>query len=294
MIYDNERTPTANLIGRRFGKLLVTEYVGYENVDYCGMKTRFFWKCKCDCGNEIITYTNNLTGHHKESCGCLRKGIDLTGKRYGRLIVIKESAPRIRKDRKSVKRVWECKCDCGNTTYVIHELLVGGHTKSCGCLQKEGTMKKDPNAITRKYARLYGIWHGIKSRCSNPNDQHHEYYYDRGIKVCPEWDNNFKSFVEWALSHGYKNDLTIDRIDVNGDYEPNNCRWATNREQQNNRRKTVYIEVYGEKLPATEVCRKYNIKYVTLMARIKRYGFTPEQAVSIEVRRGGKQSRITK
>lgn len=293
MFTDDKRKPMSNLIGRRFGKLVVTEYVGYEDAPCKGRKTLFYWKCVCDCGNTCITYSGNLTGHHKESCGCLRKGVDLTGQRYGRLIVVKESTPRIRKDRNSVKRVWECKCDCGNTTYVIHESLVSGTTKSCGCLQKEGT-PKNPNAITRKYARLYKTWHGMKARCNNPNDQHHKDYYDRGIKVCPEWNNSFKVFLEWALSHGYKNDLTIDRIDVNGDYEPNNCRWATNREQQNNRRKTIYIEVYGEKLPATEVCRKYNIKYVTLIARIKKYGFTPEQAVSIEVRRGGKQSRITK
>lgn len=293
MFYDNNRTPGVNLIGKRFGKLLVTEYIGYEKTNIKGQKTKYYWKCICDCGNETITYTGNLTGHHKESCGCIRKGVDLTGKRYGRLVVIKESAPRIRKDRKSVKRVWECKCDCGNTTYVIHESLVSGTTKSCGCLQKEGA-KKNPDAITKKYPRLYKIWSGMKARCNNPNDQHHEDYHDRGITVCPEWNNSFKEFLEWALSHGYKDDLTIDRIDVNGNYEPNNCRWATNREQQNNRRKTIYLDIYGERLPAAEVCKKYNIKYVTLMARINKYGFTPEQAVSIKIRHGGRAPRIKK
>lgn len=289
MFTDDKRKPMSNLIGRRFGKLVVTEYVGYEDAPCKGRKTLFYWKCVCDCGNTCITYSGNLTGHHKKSCGCIRKGVDLTGQRYGRLIVIKESAPRIRKDRKSVKRVWECKCDCGNTTYVIHESLVSGTTKSCGCLQKEGC-PKNPDAITRKHARLYKIWRGIKERCTKPNDQHHKNYYDRGIKVCPEW-MQFKPFMEWALSHGYEDNLTIDRIDVNGNYEPDNCRWATNKQQQNNKRNNVKYNYYGEQLTLSEIADRCNIKYGTLEARILRYNYTLEEAISKPVRRGGRKKR---
>ena len=289
MNYDNEKVPQSNLIGRRFGKLVVMEYVGYDVVTTrCGSQTHFFWKCKCDCGEECVTYTGMLTGHHKESCGCIKKGVDLTGKRFGRLIVIEESEPQKRKDGKGQKRVWKCLCDCGNITFTIQDLLVGGHSKSCGCLQREG-MPPNPESVTRKYKRLYGIWRGIKDRCNNPKDQHHKDYYDRGIKVCEEWNNSFLAFLEWALTHGYADNLSIDRIDYNGNYEPSNCRWSTNKEQQNNKRNNVRYEVDGVIMTLSEIADKYGIKCGTLSARINRYGYTIDEAINESVKYGGRR-----
>lgn len=285
MYTDDKRKPMANYIGRRFGKLVVTEYVGYD-FSRAG-KTNFFWKCLCDCGGTVITYSSNLSGHHIESCGCLKKGVDLTGNRYGKLTVIRESEPKVRKDRKSVKRVWECKCDCGKTTFVIHELLVGGHTKSCGCMSYR--KPKDPNAITIKHKRLYKIWCGMRDRCNNPKDQHHTGYYDRGIRVCDEWNKSFTPFLEWALNNGYKDTLTIDRIDVNGNYEPSNCRWATNKEQQYNKQNTVRYNVFGEYLTAPEISMKYNVNLSTFKARVSRYGYSPEAAITTPCRHPGRK-----
>lgn len=291
MIYDGKRKPISNLIGRRFGMLVVTEYVGYEFKNIKGYQcAKHFWKCKCDCGNEKITFTGNLTGDHAKSCGCTKKGIDLTGNRYGRLVVINEAEPRKRKDKSGQKRYWFCKCDCGNTCEVRQEMLVSGHTKSCGCIVKEGR-GKDPEAVTNKYARLYKIYRGMKDRCTNPNDQHHTNYYDKGVKMCDEWLNNPKAFIEWSLNNKYEDHLTIDRIDPFGNYEPSNCRWITNKEQQRNKRNTIRYNVDGEMLTLAEIAERYNIKVSTLSARVYRYGYTIEEAINAPVKLGGKINR---
>ena len=141
---------------------------------------------------------------------------DLTGQRFGRLTVL---------ERTELK--WLCKCDCGNKKIVAGGHLVSGDTKSCGCLRIKHGMRN---------TRLYSIWHGMKERCYNTKHKFYKHYGGRGIKVCEEWKNDFQTFADWALSHGYADNLTIDRIDVNGNYEPSNCQWATNAEQQRNKR----------------------------------------------------------
>lgn len=187
---------------------------------------------------------------------------DLTGRRFERLTVIKR-VPSLKNSR--VTR-WLCKCDCGNYTEVNRNNLLHKKCRSCGCLARDiiaNNKYRETHNMSR--TRLYHIWQGIKQRCLGQGEVS-KYYYGRGITYCPEWEE-FENFKEWALSNGYTDELTIDRIDVNGNYEPDNCRWVSAKEQNRNKSTTVYLTLNGKTRSMGEWSELLNIPMSTMVNR---------------------------
>jgi len=165
------------------------------------------------------------------------KKIDITGQRFGRLVVLSDTGKK-----SGIHTIWLCQCDCGKLVEVRGSDLRSGDTKSCGCLRKEIAKEIVKKVMTihgdgkrGREARLHRVWRNMKSRCYNPNSINYKYYGDKKIKICDEWKDNYIAFKLWALANGYQDDLTIDRIDGDGDYCPKNCRWLTLFENLRNR-----------------------------------------------------------
>jgi hypothetical protein len=200
------------------------------------------------------------------------------GMRFGRLVVCGE--PYMRWFRKSVSRRYcPCRCDCGNEKDVVAYNLRNGNTQSCGCLQRERT-----GSATRKHGgagtRIFIIYGNMKSRCLNPKNGAFHRYGGRGIKVCDEWLDDFVAFREWALSHGYRDDLTIERIDVNGNYTPENCTWIPLAEQALNTTCNIRFSAFGETKSLIEWARdpRCVVPYMSAYNRL-RDGWEIEAAI---------------
>jgi hypothetical protein len=212
----------------------------------------------------------------------LRKAIDLTGQRFGRLTVLERDC--LERQGKGDVR-WICICDCGEYSSVVARSLVHGATKSCGCLNKEPTAKSAYRHGQNK-SRLYHVWDGMKSRCYRPNARGYKNYGGRGITVCDEWRDNFVAFRDWAMANGYventekrKGGCTLDRIDVNGNYEPSNCRWVNATFQANNTRRNYMITAFGQTKSLAQWARDTGISYSALTWRVKS-GWPIEKALT--------------
>lgn len=189
--------------------------------------------------------------------------VDLTGQRFGRLTVL-EFVP----NEKDCHSFWSCRCDCGKTVTISGNRLKNGDTKSCGCYNKE-MLKKANTVHGGAHTRLYRIWAGMKQRCYYPNTSYYYRYGGRGITICDEWKNDFVVFRDWAMSHGYDDTLSIDRIDNDKGYFPENCRFVNAKTQCRNRRSNTFVEYQGEMITLAEAVERTGIKKGTLEDRYR-------------------------
>lgn len=257
-----------DLTGKKFGRLTVLRRDGVNK------QGEAMWHCSCECGGEISTTGTRLRNGITRSCGCLQfeqrqalgranygTGKNYIGQKFGRWTVLARAGKS-----PSDAALYLCKCECGSEKVLQINTLTSGQSNSCGCLTIEANKKR---CTTHGYAHhpLYHVISDMIDRCCNPNSQEYSRYGARGIKICDEWRNNRASFIEWSLEHGYKKGLEIDRIDNNGNYCPENCRFVTRRENTNNRRNTVLVEIRGETMPLTVAAELYGIHSRTLAGR---------------------------
>lgn len=249
-----------DLSGQRFGQLTAVKYIGDRK-----------WICVCDCKNVRIVKQYLLCSGKVRSCGCEFDGIH-SGDTFGRLTAVE-------KVRENGRTYWICRCSCGDTRKVLQYNLTRGNSKSCGCMAREQASERmTTHGMTG--TKIHAMWRSIKERCSIPSNNSYKNYGGRGIKICDEWigENGFQNFYNWAMSHGYRDDLTIDRIDVNGNYEPSNCRFATIKEQANNKRTNTFIEYGGLRLTIAQWEEMLGFHRGTISNR-KRYGWSDIECI---------------
>ena len=246
-------------VGEKIGKILLLQKIGR------GYHKDAMWKCKCDCGKIFYRCTSSVK--KGKSCGC-DKYENLIGKRFGKLTVIKKL-----ENNKFNHSTWLCKCDCGNKIVIDRSNLSINKTKtvSCGCHKKEIITKHN------KYkTKIYSVYIAMKQRCYNKQSIPYKYYGGRGIKICDEWldeENGFINFYNWSINNGWKEGLSIDTINTNADYKPDNCRWTNSLTQMNNTRRNHYVTHNNETHTIAEWARILNENYSTLYNKLKNNNF---------------------
>lgn len=271
------------------------DYITFIKKEKCSDNGHARYLCRCDCGNEFIKRKDLIMKMRIKSCGCksarktpiknstkskakgknkTKDHTDLSGKQYGRLTVLEC----IGSD-KHHKRLYRCLCECGKEKITTQALLKRGEVTSCGCKQKEVIFKQ--NGLSTK--RIYAVYNSMKIRCYNKKFKQYKDYGGRGIAICPEWlgENGFINFYNWAMENGYKDNLTLDRINPKGNYEPSNCRWATYKEQANNTKATVFLTYNGETKPASEWAEIVGISQSAITHR-KSKGWTDEECLTVK------------
>ena len=268
-------------IGQRFGSLIVTGQCMPIPKGKNGWPVHFA-PCLCDCGTECESSIYDLFNGHRKSCGCAQnKGgkpyierIKI-GDKFGRLTVVADPQK---------NKVVECTCDCGKRKSISIYSLLSGITTSCGCYSREvciSRFTKHGGAQKGKVEKLYSVWFGMLERCRNPKNKSFQWYGGKGVVVCDEW-LTYPVFSGWAKTHGYKAGLTIERLDNDLPYHPENCRWATMQEQHENMTSNVQIEAWGETKIIAQWARdpRCHVSYATLQARLQKHFWEPERAIS--------------
>ena len=259
-----------DLSGKKFNMLSVLSYAGKR-------KGSILWNCKCECGSKTTATSYELTHGAKKSCGCLRTAkrvsLDFIGYENEDVIVTSLS-----EEKSGKERLWNYRCKhCGKENRATK-----GNIKrkmaTCKCIHYKRVSEGE--SLRGRKTRIYRIWSGMKSRCFNSNEHCYKNYGGIGITVCSEWKNNFEAFYDWAISNGYKDGLSIERKDVDGDYCPENCEWIEFKKQARNKRNTLYIEINGETKRLKEWCEIYDANYKTVYQRIYRYGIKPLDALT--------------
>lgn len=266
-----------DITGVQFEKLTVVGYAGRRGVAH-------YWWCQCSCGSSLKQFARTALGRVK-SCGCawvdsgLRKRHDMTGKRFGRLTAISAD------DNCSGVRRWICLCDCGNQVSVSQGSLASGNSKSCGCLRADtiGSLSRTHGHRTdRKRTPEYTAWQCIKERCYNRHNKRYADYGGRGISVCGRWLNSFENFLS-DMGMRPSPEHSIERKENSGNYEPDNCVWATRQEQGRNKRNNRLISLNGETHSLVEWSEILGIPYSTLYYRSYE-GWSDERVLTEPVR----------
>jgi hypothetical protein len=221
-----------------------------------------------------------------------KRGIQIKeGDRINRWTVIKEVESESGSSNFEDKR-FLCRCDCGTERVLRYKSLAYKTSKSCGCYMREFNSKnrrKFPQDTVK--SRIYTIWNGIKCRCYTKSSMSYKRYGAKGITMCNEWRTDFMIFYKWSIKNGYADNLTIDRIDSNGNYEPSNCRWVDRKTQCNNQRNNHYVIYKGERLTLSQVAEKYNINQHRLACRLLA-GWDVNDAIEIPVFKGRKRNNV--
>lgn len=274
-----------DLTGQVFGRLTTLRIA--EKI-----RGRMAWLCLCECGRQKAVRADCLTKGVTRSCGCFAADVhrqtphyhNIAGRRFGRLVAVERTGL----DSQG-RALWKCKCECGAQITAPKGSLQYGGVQSCGCLRKERSIEATTthglSGGRERGNRPYRIWLNMKQRCSNPKAAKFHLYGGRGIRVCDEWANDFAVFHAWAMANGYRDDLSIDRKDNDGNYEPGNCRWATRQEQSLNTRQNRIIRHAGEERPLAEWAASLGMKYSALRARLDDHGWSVERALSTPVKR---------
>ena len=258
------------IAGEKYGLLTALEVV-HDSTKNCVM-----WKCRCDCGNECVVRESALRSRNASSCGCRKKHpAVVAGMRFGRLTAL-EYAPILDAKGRVKRAAWKCKCDCGNETIVATSHLRSGHTQSCGCYGRE-SFKTVNITHGATHTPLYRIWAAMKRRCYTPSVPAYKYYGAKGVRVCDEWRENYAAFAKWARENGYKEHagLSIDRIDSNGNYEPQNCRIISlfeNRSRAHKMPAAKELEIetlYKQGIRGAEIIRRTGLSAPTVYQRLK-------------------------
>jgi len=208
--------------------------------------------------------------------------VDLTGRRFGRLVVLYES-----EERKGGRLTWHCRCNCGNEVDIIGRNLTSGHTKSCGCYNRERAAEVHTvHGMSRKRKQhpIYWTWRAMLQRCEKPNSKQYKDYGGRGIAVCDEW-HDAQVFIGWALASGWQKGLTLDRIDNDGNYEPSNCHWVTRKENNRNKRSNRLITFNGKTQCLADWAEEVGMDFATLWHRLYRFHWSIERALTEPARR---------